>query len=142
MSDTAQMAETGERLNPRGFWTFWTSWTLPKAMLFGWFALWRFATLLYYGMGVESPDWWGPIVTVVTFLFVWNWLFNDSQRFPEIASHYGGFGLYILWPLVLPMYMVETRGWRRTFGALFFSAVLWVALALVGAAAVTLLGGG
>lgn len=98
------MTETGSPLE-RGFWRHWPP---PKALLF--LAL----GLIFFSVASGLGEWaTGRLAALALYLFVWNWIANDRRLFPEAASQYQGLALVILWPLLLPVYLVQTRGWRR-----------------------------
>ena len=135
----SQAAEQLVRPLSPAFTSFWFDWTVLKAMVFMWLAVWGFGTPFYETVGLSAADWWEPAATLVMFLCVWAWLLNDGRRFKEVASTYGGLALYILWPLLLPFYLVQTRGWRRASAALVCGVAVWIGSSLVGAVAGALL---
>lgn len=96
---------------------FWRNWPAPKALLF--VAL----GLIFFGSASEAGEWaTGRLAALALYLFVWNWIANDRHLFPEAGSQYQGLALVILWPILAPIYLVQTRGWRR--GLVGIAAVL------------------
>ena len=42
------------------------------------------------------------------------WFFSDRRVHPKVAESYRGLGLLVWAPILIPVYFVQTRGWRRT----------------------------
>jgi hypothetical protein len=74
--------------------------------------------------------------------FVWVmgwWLLNDSRARGVGWVLDMGLFLYIAWPLIMPYYLIKTRGWKGLLVILIFLGV-YVGAALAGAALYDLLG--
>ena len=124
----------------RGFLSFFRHWELPKLMAFSW-SIWFFWAGVLANVDAPSPEWIGPALGLLGFLGVWVWLRNDQRRFPEVASHYRSLAWFAAWPVLLPFYVAETRGWRRVAAgvvcALFFAAGGLLVGAVLGGLALT-----
>src|SRR6266404_6387880 len=82
----------------------------PAPLLFSFVVLTHFAYGVYLGARLELP----PAVTLLYWIgFLWAvgwWLRTDSRRREFAAVYDLGFFLYIAWPVVMPYYLVKTRG--------------------------------
>jgi hypothetical protein len=84
------------------------------------------ATALYVTADVEPAPilaWWllagPPLMTIL-------WLCQDAQRRRVGAVTDLGFFLMLFWPIVIPWYVLKSRGWR---GVLLLAGVLALMLA-------------
>lgn len=75
-----------------------------------------------------------PLSALLVYLAVWNWISRDHRAYPGVLSRYGGVGFFLLWPLLVPFYLVETRGWKRALVAFvaFFGLMTAVGFAVGG----------
>lgn len=103
---------------------FLTGWALPKALFFAWLTVLSLWLGIHWATGAALPFWVESGAFLVLFLCAWYWLRHEARRFPAITAEYGGFALYVLWWLVLPMYVLETRGWRRALVIYGFTLLL------------------
>jgi len=58
-------------------------------------------------------------------LMVALWCLDDAKKYNFHRPYEFGAFIFFLWPIVLPAYLIQTRGWR---GALVFLAFLFIAL--------------
>jgi hypothetical protein len=103
----------------------------PAPLLYSFVVITQFAYGVYLGAQLEPP----PAVTLLYWLgFLWAvgwWLRIDSRK-RGVASVYDlGFFLYIAWPVVMPYYLVKTRGAKGFLVMLGFVAAYFGA-AIVG----------
>jgi hypothetical protein len=103
----------------------------PTTLLYAFVVVTEIADSFYLGRKIEPP----VIFTLVRWIgLVWLmgwWLRNDSRK-RALASVYDmGFFLYLAWPIVMPYYLVKTRGAKGLLFILAFVGVL-VGAALVG----------
>jgi hypothetical protein len=91
----------------------------------------QFAYGVYLGAQLELP----PAVTLLYWLgFLWvvGWWLRTDSRQRGVASIYDlGFFLYIAWPIVMPCYLVKTRGAKGLLLILAF-IVAYVGGAILG----------
>jgi len=107
---------------------FWRNWPTPKALLFVAFGL------IFFAASSGTGGWAAERLTALAlFLFVWNWIADDRRRFPEAASQYQGLALVLLWPIAMPVYLVQTRGWRRALVGVMAVVATVVAATSLGA---------
>ena len=69
---------------------------------------------------------------VLLFCLVGYWLDADSREKRTLRVWDMGFFLYVAWPLILPYYLVKTRGVKRTMVTLLLLTVVYVGASLVG----------
>jgi hypothetical protein len=103
----------------------------PAPLLYGFVVITQFAYGAYLGAQLEFPG-------VVTFLFaiglLWAvgwWLRTDSRRRGVLSVYDLGFFLYLAWPIVMPYYLIKTRGAKGLLVMLAF-VVAYVGAALIG----------
>lgn len=58
-------------------------------------------------------------------LMVALWCLDDAKKYNFHRPYEFGAFIFFLWPIVLPAYLIHTRGWR---GTLVFLAFLFIAL--------------
>jgi hypothetical protein len=95
----------------------------PAVLLYIFVFVTQFAHGLYVGAQLEYPQ-------GVTFIFMigmlwavgW-WLRTDSRRRRVLSVYDLGFFLYLAWPLIMPYYLVKTRGAKGLLVMLAFAAV-------------------
>jgi hypothetical protein len=107
-------------------------WRTASGRLLGFWAAIGFVNGVYWGLRLETPEWFGGLSGLGLFLGVCMWLAGDRSRHRAIAEQYGGFGLFVLWPLLLPFYYVQTRGWRRMMRVLILTLITWPGACLIG----------
>ncbi len=91
----------------------------------------QFAHGVYLGAQLEPP---GALTLLYWLIFLWVigwWVRTDSHK-RGVASVYDlGFFLYIAWPLVMPYYLVKTRGARGLLVILGFIGT-YIGAAIIG----------
>ena len=94
----------------------------PAPLLYSFVVITQFAVGVYLGAQLEPP----PVVTLLYWLgFLWAvgwWLRTDSRKRGVAAVYDLGFFLYIAWPVVMPYYLVKTRGAKGLLVMLGFVA--------------------
>jgi|SRR6266850_5858893 len=103
----------------------------PAALLYTFVVITQFANGIYLGAQIDLP----PGVTLLYWLgFLWAvgwWLRTDSRK-RGVASVYDlGFFLYLAWPVVMPYYLLKTRGAKGLLVMLGFVAA-YVGAAIIG----------
>jgi hypothetical protein len=103
----------------------------PGPLLYSFVVITQFAYGAYLGAKLEFPG-------AVTFLFhvglLWAvgwWLRNDSHRRGVLSVYDLGFFLYLAWPIVMPYYLIKTRGVKGLLVMLGFVAA-YIGAAIVG----------
>ena len=115
----------------------------PAGLLYIYLVLSSFALGVYQARGVEAPD---AFVVILPFGYLWSvgwWLRTDSRQRGFTWPWDLGLFLYIIWPLLIPYYLLKTRGWRGLLAIVVFIAayigarllgmVVYVALASLSA---------
>ena len=81
------------------------------------------STIHYVIMGYEGYD---PsyeaeqlMALLLTFLFAW-WVMDDAKKKYHRPYEFGAF-IFFAWPILIPVYLVETRSWK---GMLIFPAFI------------------
>lgn len=112
--------------------TFTAHWPLHKVLVL--------AALGLICLGVQFDSAWaaGPIGGVLVVSYVFNWTYHDRFRFRDVAARYEGLALIVWWPILLPVYLVESRGWWRAFVGLGSILVLSLVATLLGVAIVSI----
>jgi len=103
----------------------------PAPLLYAFVVITQFAYGAYLGAQLEFPG-------AVTFLFaiglLWAvgwWLRTDSRRRGVLSVYDLGFFLYLAWPIVMPYYLIKTRGAKGLLVMLGFVAA-YVGAATIG----------
>src|SRR5438876_9798406 len=103
----------------------------PAPLLYSFVVITQFAYGAYLGAQLQFPE-------AVTFLFaiglVWAvgwWLRTDSRRRGVLSVYDLGFFVYLAWPVVMPYYLIKTRGAKGLLIMLGFVAA-YVGAALIG----------
>lgn len=109
----------------------------PTVLLYSFVLITQFADGLYLGRQIEPP---GVFILVrwVGLLWLMGWWLRTDSRKRTVASVYDiGLFLYIAWPLVMPYYLVKTRGAKGLLfisgfvGAFFGTAVVGFVLSVL-----------
>jgi hypothetical protein len=97
----------------------------------------QFADGFYLGRQIDPPG----ILTLVRwagFLWLMGWWLHSDSRKRTVASVYDmGFFLYVAWPLVMPYYLLKSRGAKGILfilgfvGAYFGAAIIGFALSML-----------
>lgn len=98
-------------------------------MVVGLWSSFAFVTGVYGGLVAEPPAWFAVAASLAVYVAVYLWMVGDSRRHRDVAEQYGGFGLFVLWPVLLPVYVIQTRGLRRAVR--IFALVLLIGLGAV-----------
>ena len=103
----------------------------PVPLLYTFVVITQFAYGAYLSAQLEFP-------AAVTFLFavgiLWAvgwWLRTDSRRRGVLSVYDLGFFLYLAWPIVMPYYLIKTRGAKGLLVMLGFVAA-YVGAAIIG----------
>lgn len=103
----------------------------PAPLLYAFVVITQFAYGAYLGAQLEFPG-------AVTFLFaiglLWAvgwWWRTDSRRRGVLSVYDLGFFLYLAWPIVMPYYLIKTRGAKGLLVMLGFVAA-YVGAAIIG----------
>src|SRR6266446_1080062 len=103
----------------------------PTMLLYSFVVITQFAYGFYLGMQLEPP---GALILFHWLGLLWIvgwWLRTDSRKRGVAAVYDLGFFLYIAWPVVMPYYLVKTRGAKGLLVILGFVATYFGA-AIVG----------
>lgn len=110
----------------------------PTVLLYIYLVLSSFALGVYRAHGVEAPDAF-VVILPLGYLWIVGWWLRTDSRLRGITWPCDlGLFLYIAWPLLMPYYLLKTRGWRGLPAILIFVAVYTGALLLGLAVYVTL----
>jgi hypothetical protein len=106
---------------------FLRNWYLSKAIVFVAWVVFPLIEGFYGSVAATQPGWMAGAGAFLLYLAVCMWLAQDRRTHSAIAEQYGSFALYLFWPVLMPIYVLHTRGWRRTLVAwAFFVAIFWV----------------
>jgi len=107
---------------------FWRNWPTAKVLLFG------AVGMIFFGIASGAGPWaTGRLSGLLLYLFVWNWIAHERRRFPDHVAQYNGLAFLLLWPIAVPVYLVQTRGWRRSLVGMLAVSATVVAATLLGA---------
>ena len=102
----------------------------PTMLLYSFVVITQFAYGFYLGLQIEPP---GALILFhwLGLLWIVGWWLRTDSRKRGVASVYDiGFFLYIAWPIVMPYYLVKTRGAKGLLVILaFVGAYLGAAIA-------------
>lgn len=104
---------------------FWRSWPSSKVLVFVAIGL----LMLPIGVGGTSV-----FPALIMYLFVWNWISRDHRNYPGVLSRYGGVAFFLAWPVLVPFYLLETRGWKRTAASVLAVLAVILTFGVVGEA--------
>jgi hypothetical protein len=103
----------------------------PAPLLYSFVVITQFAYGVYLGAQLELP----PVVTLLYWIgSLWAvgwWLRTDSRKRGVAVVYDLGLFLYIAWPIVMPYYLVKTRGAKGLLLILGFIAA-YVGAAILG----------
>ena len=103
----------------------------PAPLLFLFVVITQFTYGAYIGAQLPFPEG----ITLIYFVgMLWAigwWLRTDSRRRGVLSVYDLGFFLYLAWPIVMPYYLVKTRGAKGLLVILGF-VVAYVGAALLG----------
>jgi hypothetical protein len=103
----------------------------PAPLLFLFVVITQFAYGAYIGAQLPFPEGITLIYLVGMLWVIGWWLRTDSRRRDVLSVYDLGFFLYLAWPIVMPYYLVKTRGARGLLVILGF-VVAYVGAALLG----------
>jgi hypothetical protein len=95
----------------------------PAGLLYVYLILSTFALGVYRARGVEAPDAFAVILPLGYLWIVGWWLRTDSRARGITWPCDLGLFLYIAWPLLMPYYLLKTRGLRGLLAIVVFIAV-------------------
>jgi hypothetical protein len=96
----------------------------PTVLLYSFVAITGVADAVYFRRQIEPPVIF-TLIRWVGLLWVMGWWLRTDSRKRAVHSVYDmGFFLYIAWPLVMPYYLVKTRGAKGLLFVLAFFAAL------------------
>jgi len=103
----------------------------PAPLLYTFVVITQFAQGAYLGAQLEFP---GTVTFLFTVGMLWAvgwWLRTDSRRRAVLSVYDLGFFLYLAWPILMPYYLLKTRGAKGLLVMLGF-VVAYIGAALVG----------
>jgi len=103
----------------------------PAPLLYTFVVITQFAQGAYLGAQLEFP---GTVTFLFTIGMLWAvgwWLRTDSRRRAVLSVYDLGFFLYLAWPILMPYYLLKTRGAKGLLVMLGF-VVAYIGAALVG----------
>ncbi len=103
----------------------------PAPLLYSLVVITQFAYGAYLGAELEFPGAATFIFTVGLLWAVGWWLRRDNRRRGVLSIYDIGFFLYLAWPIVMPYYLIKTRGAKGLVVMLGFVAA-YVGAAMVG----------
>jgi hypothetical protein len=106
-----------------------------------------FSGSLYSFFGVNPSESFGLIFTfALTWLMVW-WLKEDNKLRGRTSEFDMGFIVYLLWPIIIPLYLFKTRGIKAFFslfkitlmilGTVIFGNILAVVVKVISSTIIT-----
>jgi hypothetical protein len=105
----------------------------PTLMLWVCILAWALMTTVDpEGVSTGAETAWSVALSLVIALWV---LADARKRGQRLCYDYDSF-VYFAWPVVVPAYLFQTRGWRALLTLLCFAGI-WL-VAIIGAAAVSL----
>src|SRR5947207_218276 len=103
----------------------------PAPLLYSFVVITQFAYGAYLGAQLEFPAAVTLLFTVGLLWAVGWWLRTDSRRRGALSVYDLGFFLYLAWPIVMPYYLIKTRGAKGLLVILGFVAA-YVGAAIIG----------
>ena len=103
----------------------------PAPFLYTFVVITQFAYGAYVGAQLEFPE---GVTLISAFGILWAvgwWLRSDSRRRGVLSVYDLGFFLYLAWPLIMPSYLVKTRGAKGLLVILGF-VVAYVGAGIIG----------
>ncbi len=117
----ARPARTGTA-NATGRGPAWTKWSFLGLLLLD-----QAYGVFSASLGSGQPEGARRLIMAALFTAAGLWLYGDRPSHADAADQYHGFGAIILWPALMPFYLVQTRGWK---GVLRIASLLLLALIL------------
>ena len=103
----------------------------PVPLLYLFVVITQFAYGIYLGAALEFPEAVTLLFTIGLLWAVGWWLRTDSRRRGVLSVYDLGFFLYLAWPIVMPYYLIKTRGAKGLLVMVGFIAA-YVGAAIVG----------
>ena len=103
----------------------------PTTLLYSFVLITQFAEGVYLGRQIDPPAAFSLLRWAALLWIVGWWLRTDSRKRGGVAVYDLGFFLYIASPLVMPYYLVKTRGVKGLLVILGFIAA-YVGATIVG----------
>jgi hypothetical protein len=103
----------------------------PATLLFVFVVITQFAYGAYLGARLPFSEGISLIYFIGMLWAIGWWLRTDSRRRGVLSVYDLGFFLYLAWPIVMPYYLVKTRGAKGLLVILGF-VVAYVGAALLG----------
>ena len=111
--------------------TFLSRMFSPAPLLYTFVVITQFAYGAYLGAQLQFPEGLTLIYAVGILWAVGWWLRTDSRSRGVLSVYDLGFFLYLAWPVVMPYYLLKTRGAKGLFVMLGFVAA-YVGAAVIG----------
>lgn len=103
----------------------------PTVLLYSFVVITQFADGLYLGQRVELPGAYRLLHWAAQLWIIGWWLRTDGRKRGVVWVYDMGFFLCIAWPLVMPYYLLKTRGAKGLLVILGFSGA-YVGAAIIG----------
>jgi len=109
----------------------------PTVLLYSFSVITQFADGLYLGQQLEAPGVYTLLHWAAQLWIIGWWLRTDSRKRGVVWVYDMGFFLCIAWPLVMPYYLVKTRGAKGLLiilgfvGAYLGAAILGIILSVL-----------
>ncbi len=82
----------------------------PTVLLYSFVLITQFANGVYVGLQIEAPAAFALLHWAAQLWIIGWWLGTDSRKRGVLLVYDVGFFLCIAWPIVMPYYLVKTRG--------------------------------
>jgi polyferredoxin len=82
----------------------------PSVLLYSFVVITQFAYGLYLGQQIETPGAYALLHWAAQLWIIGWWLRTDSRKQAVVWVYDLGLFLFLAWPLILPYYLVKTRG--------------------------------
>jgi hypothetical protein len=103
----------------------------PTVLLYSFVVITQFAHGIYLGQQIDPPGGFA-LLSWLGLLWIIGWWLRTDSRKRRVASIYDmGLFLFIAWPLVLPYYLVKTRGAKGLVAVVAFLGA-YMGAAIVG----------
>ena len=113
----------------------------PTVLLYSFVVITQFAYGLYLGQQIETPGAYTLLHWAAQLWIIGWWLRTDSRKRNVAVVYDLGFFLYLAWPIVMPYYLVKSRGAKGLlvvlgfvgayFGATIVGIILSVTVAVL-----------